>query len=71
MVQGLRTGILNAEEGVPFELRVLEALLSETVRQFERHLQRLLLLSDTIEREVTLVLKSSAGDLTRLLPIQK
>ncbi len=71
LVHGVRSGILQADAEVPFELRVLEALLSETVRQFERHLKRLLLLSESVEREVTHVLKSSTGDLTRLLPIQK
>ena len=71
LVQALRSGILGADDDVPFELRVLEALLSETVNQFERHLRRLLLLSEMVEREVTSVLKSSTGDLTRLLPIQK
>ena len=71
LVHGVRSGILGADADVPFELRVLEALLSETVRQFERHLKRLLLLSESVEREVTHVLKTSSGDLTRLLPIQK
>ena len=70
-MHSLRSGILGAEENVPFELSVLEALLSETVQQFERHLKRLLLLSESVEREVTYVLKASSGDLTRLLPIQK
>ena len=71
LVHSLRSGILSAEADMPFELTVLEALLAETVRQFERHLKRLLLLSESVEREVTHVLKASSGDLTRLLPIQK
>ena len=56
---------------MPFELSILEALLSETVQHFERHHKRLLMLSDSVEREIGEVLRTSAGDLTRLLPIQK
>lgn len=71
IVEAMCNGILGAEAGVPFELRVLEALLGETVRQFERHYKRLQLLSDSVEREVQIVLKTTSSDLTRLLPIQK
>ena len=66
MCRGISSGL-----DAPFELRALEALLAETVRQFERHHKRLLLLSDSVEREIMVVLKTSSGDLTRLLPIQK
>lgn len=71
LVQAMFSSITAGEAEEPFELRVLEALLSETARQFERHHKRLQLLSDSVEQEIELVLKSSSGDLTRLLPIQK
>lgn len=71
LVQQLHQTLKYAEETMPFELSVLEALLCETVEHFERHHKRLLLLSESIEREIGEVLKTSAGDLTRLLPIQK
>ena len=70
IVQAMCRGISSGAD-TPFELRALEALLAETVRQFERHHKRLLLLSDSVEREIMVVLKTSSGDLTRLLPIQK
>ena len=71
LVQSLHTTLKFAEADMPFELSVLESLLSETVQHFERHHKRILLLSDSVEREIGEVLKTSAGDLTRLLPIQK
>ena len=71
LVQSLHQGLRFAEPDVPFELTVLEALLSETVQQFERHHKRLLLLSESIEKEIGEVLRTAASDLTRLLPIQK
>lgn len=71
VVQAMYSGIRFADAGVPFELRALEALLAETVRQFERHFKRLQLLSDSVEQEIQVVLKTSRGDITRLLPIQK
>ena len=71
VVQAVHGTIKNASASLPFELKVLEALLAETVRQFERRHKRLQLLSDSVEREIGSVLGNSMGDLTRLLPIQK
>ena len=56
---------------LPFELRALEALLAETVRQFERRRQRLALLADTAEEEINRSLRTNAGDMQRLLPVQR
>ncbi len=52
-------------------VRFVHCWLELQVRQFERHHKRLVLLSDSVEREINMVLKTSSGDLTRLLPIQK
>jgi antitoxin component of RelBE/YafQ-DinJ toxin-antitoxin module len=61
-----------AEVGpLPFELRVLEALLDETARQFERRHQRLELLSQSIEEDISKTLRRTDADLQRLLPIQR
>ena len=56
---------------LPFELRVLEALLDETARQFERRQRRLELLAMSIEEDIQKTLKQNAADLQRLLPIQR
>ena len=56
---------------LPFELRVLEALLDETARQFERRQRRLELLAMSIEDDIQKTLKQNAADLQRLLPIQR
>lgn len=61
----------EAPPALPFELRVLEALLAETVRQFERRRQRLALLADTAEEEISKSLRKAAGDMQRLLPVQR
>ena len=42
---------------LPFELRVLEALLDETARQFERRQRRLELLANSIEDDIHKQLK--------------
>ncbi|CAL8471666.1 g11208 [Coccomyxa elongata] len=56
---------------LPFELRVMEALLDETARQFERRHRRLELLSVSIEEDISKNLRNSGSDLQRLLPIQR
>ena len=56
---------------LPFELRVLEALLDETARQFERRQRRLELLAMSIEEDIQKTLKQNGADLQRLLPIQR
>lgn len=56
---------------LPFELRVLEALLDETARQFDRRHRRLELLSVSIEEDISKNLRNSGADLQRLLPIQR
>lgn len=63
----------NASEvgPLPFELRVLEALLDETARQFERRQRRLELLALSIEEDIQKTLRQDAADLQRLLPIQR
>ena len=56
---------------LPFELRVLEALLDETARQFERRQRRLELLANSIEDDIHKQLKQHSADLQRLLPVQR
>lgn len=56
---------------LPFELRVLEALLDETARQFERRHRRLELLSQSIEEDISKTIRGTGADLQRLLPIQR
>ncbi|CAL5223414.1 g5926 [Coccomyxa viridis] len=70
----LTQSIINnvSEAGpLPFELRVLEALLDETARQFERRQRRLELLAMSIEEDIQKTLKQNGADLQRLLPIQR
>ena len=56
---------------LPFELRVLEALLDETARQFERRQRRLELLANSIEDDIHKQLQQHSADLQRLLPVQR
>ena len=61
---------------LPFELAVLEALLSETVRQFERRHRQLRLLATGVEDDIGRTLRKAGGagdvasssELQRLLP---
>ena len=73
MLRLTQSVINNASEAgpLPFELRVLEALLDETARQFERRQRRLELLAMSIEEDIQKTLKQDAADLQRLLPIQR
>ena len=64
---------------LPFELAVLEALLSETVRQFERRHRQLRLLATGVEDDIGRTLRKAGGagdvasssELQRLLPIAR
>ena len=64
---------------LPFELAVLEALLSETVRQFERRHRQLRLLATGVEDDIGRTLRRAGGagdvasssELQRLLPIAR
>ena len=51
--------------------KVLEALLAETARHFERRHVRLRLLAESMEEEVGHSLGVDSSDLQRLLPIQR
>jgi magnesium transporter len=63
--------------GPPFELGVLEALLSESVRHFERRTRQLRVLADGVASDVGRALRwaggaaASTGELGRLLPVQR
>lgn len=63
--------------GPPFELAILEALLSESVRVFDRRARQLRLLADGVENDVARALRwaggaaASTGELGRLLPVQR
>ena len=56
---------------LPYELRVAEALLAETVRQFESRRQRVQLLSAGTEESLSFSAMKNPADIYTLLPIQR
>ena len=56
---------------LPYELRVAEALLAETVRQFESRRQRIQLLASGTEESLTFSAQKNTADIYTLLPVQR
>lgn len=50
---------------------MLEALLSETCRAFESKSRRLAMVAETVLNDINAAFQNSAGELQRLLPIQR
>eukprot|EP00884_Botryococcus_braunii_P019556 jgi/Botrbrau1/6284/Bobra.0129s0029.1 len=75
VARAVQASLYHNVTGMPFEMRALEALLAETVWQFERRYRQLKMLADGMEEEVSHMLRFSSEsatiELQRLLPIQK
>ncbi|KAL4424906.1 hypothetical protein ABPG77_002129, partial [Micractinium sp. CCAP 211/92] len=56
---------------LPFELKVLEALLAETARAYANKSKRLAVVAETVLQDINNSWHSSAGELQRLIPIQR
>eukprot|EP01025_Chloroclados_australasicus_P057315 TRINITY_DN713_c1_g1_i3.p1 TRINITY_DN713_c1_g1~~TRINITY_DN713_c1_g1_i3.p1 ORF type:complete len:659 (-),score=58.95 TRINITY_DN713_c1_g1_i3:1101-3011(-) len=63
----------NGGQVVPFELRVLEALLDQTSLYFENKSRRLGFLADCVVNDINhnLIKRTAFGELQRLLPVQR
>eukprot|EP01026_Neomeris_dumetosa_P045871 TRINITY_DN3892_c1_g3_i1.p1 TRINITY_DN3892_c1_g3~~TRINITY_DN3892_c1_g3_i1.p1 ORF type:complete len:581 (-),score=44.19 TRINITY_DN3892_c1_g3_i1:330-2072(-) len=63
----------NGIQQVPFEFRVLEALLDQTSEHFENKARRLGFLADCVVNDIShsLVRRTAFGELQRLLPVQR
>lgn len=62
---------LATDLGLPFEFRILEALLAETAHHFEAQSRRLTFVAESVVHEVNGSLRGHVGELQRLLPIQR
>jgi hypothetical protein len=59
----------RGSRGVPFELRMLEALLDETVVYLEDKQRQLRMLSRAVQEDISQ--RVSSADIRRMLPLQK
>lgn len=56
---------------LPFELKVLEALLSETARAFDTKSKRLAMVAETVIEDINRNFHASVAELQRLIPITR
>lgn len=68
--QAIKTAI-SQQKALPFEMRVLEALLFETHRSFDSKAKRLSMVADTVITDVSKGIPATASDLQRFLPINR
>ncbi|PRW56958.1 Magnesium transporter MRS2-4 isoform A [Chlorella sorokiniana] len=68
--QSIKAAIVQTSP-LPFELKVLEALLSETARAYANKSKRLAIVAETVLTDINTTFSSSAGELQRLIPIQR
>ncbi|KAI8104648.1 hypothetical protein M9434_003201 [Picochlorum sp. BPE23] len=54
---------------LPFELKVLESLLAETARDFDKKYRRIMMVSDTVMDDVNQNFHETASELSRFIPI--
>ncbi|EFN55977.1 hypothetical protein CHLNCDRAFT_145324 [Chlorella variabilis] len=62
---------ISQKSPLPFELKVLEALLAETARAYSNKAKRLGIVAETVLQDINTNFSSSAGELQRLIPIQR
>lgn len=62
---------ISQKSPLPFELKVLEALLAETARAYSSKSKRLAIVAETVLVDINTNFSSSAGELQRLIPIQR
>lgn len=62
---------ISQRSALPFELRVLEALLAESVRGLEGKGRRLTSVAETVLADINGNFTNSSGELQRLIPIQR
>jgi len=62
---------LAQKSALPFELKVLESLLSETATMFDKKIKRLGMVAETVLDDISRSFHGSAGELQRSLPIAR
>ncbi|PSC69394.1 Magnesium transporter MRS2-4 [Micractinium conductrix] len=62
---------VSVQSALPFELRALEALLSETVRGYATNARRLAVVAETVLADLGAGEQTSTGELQRLIPIER
>lgn len=62
---------LAQKSALPFELKVLESLLSETATMFDKKSKRLGMVAETVLDDISRSFHGSAGELQRSLPIAR
>ena len=62
---------LTQRSALPFELKVLESLLSETALSFDKKSKRLGMVAETVIDDISKAFHGSAGELQRSLPIAR
>lgn len=70
IAQHLKNAI-SSPSPLPFEMRCLESLLSETARSFEAKCKRLGMVAQTVLDDINASFHNSAGELQRLIPITR
>lgn len=62
---------ISQRSALPFELKVLESLLSETTSYFEKKYQRLVMVADTVTEDINQSFHETAAELQRFIPITR
>jgi len=68
IAQTIKTAI-GIRSPLPFEFKVLESLLSETTRDFEKKFNRITMVADTVVDDVNQNFHETAAELSRFVPI--
>ena len=62
---------LHQRSALPFELKVLEALLSDTAQAFDKKTKRFNMVAETIMDDINNNFSASAAELSRIIPIAR
>lgn len=66
--QAIKTAI-DTSSSLPFELKVLESLLSETTQDFDKKYRRIWMVADTVTDDLNQNFHQAAAELSRFVPI--
>lgn len=66
--QTIKTAI-DTKSSLPFELKVLESLLSETIEDFDKKYRRIWMVADTVMDDLNQNFHHAAAELSRFVPI--
>ncbi len=70
VAQSIKSALVQ-KSALPFELKVLESLLSETAQSFDKKSKRLSMVAETVLDDISKSFHGSAGELQRSLPIAR